>query len=86
MERADRVAASAHKYGGQKPMDHAGDAGDDHFRSEAERADEMLEVRFVDRCRVFDKKTPEERHKNTMGNWPVPRIKLARWKRLPYIS
>ncbi len=46
-------------------MEHAGNAGDDHLRSETERADEMLEIRFIDGCGVFDKKAPEERHKNT---------------------
>ena len=36
-------------------MDHAGNAGDDHLRPETHRTNEMLQIRFVDRCRVFDK-------------------------------
>jgi len=38
-------------------MEHASNAGDDHFRAETQRADEMLQVRFVDRCGMFDEYT-----------------------------
>ena len=64
-------------------MDHASNAGDDHLRAETQRAEEMLQVRFVDRSGMFDEYAAEERHENAHLEFASPEDKSIQMGNAP---